>query len=69
LGFSNEVWERPPAPGVADPLKALYQKRPELVTHVTGRPVARVLRFLYSDGDKEFAPCARELSPMLQKIS
>ena len=69
LGFSNEVWERPPAPGVADPLKALYQKRPELVTRVTGRPIARVLRFLYSDGDKEFAPYARGLSPMLQKIS
>jgi hypothetical protein len=56
LGFSNEIWERPPAPGTADPLKVLYQNRPELVARVTGRPVARVLRFVYSDGHKEVAP-------------
>ena len=49
LGFSNEVWERPPAADVPDPLKLLYEDRPELVTRVPGRPVARRLQFLYSD--------------------
>jgi|SoiMethySBSTD1v2_1073268.scaffolds.fasta_scaffold01362_18 hypothetical protein len=49
LGFSNEVWERPPAANVPDPLKLLYENRAELVTRVTGRPVARRLHFLYSD--------------------
>jgi tRNA-dependent cyclodipeptide synthase len=47
LGFCSEVWERPPAAAVPDPLKLLYRHRPELVERVTGRPVARVLRFLY----------------------
>jgi hypothetical protein len=53
LGFCNEVWERPPAADIPDPLKLLYRDRPELVARVTGRPVGRVLRFLYSDIDKE----------------
>jgi hypothetical protein len=68
LGFSNEIWERPPAPSVADPLKALYQNRPELVARVTGRPVARVLRFVYSERDKEVAPvekgCGLSVEPL-----
>jgi len=49
LGFSHEVWERAPAAEVPDPLKLLYGVRPELVARVTGRPVARVLHFLYSE--------------------
>ena len=32
-----------------DPLKMLYDFRPELIARVTGRPVTRVLRFLYAD--------------------
>ena len=53
LDFCNEVWERPPAADIPDPLKLLYRHRPELVMRVTGRPVARVLHFLYSDIHKE----------------
>jgi hypothetical protein len=49
LGFSTEVWERPPAPDVPDPLKLLYDNRPDLVARVTGQPARRMLSFLYSD--------------------
>jgi len=49
LGFSTEVWERPPSPDVPDPLKLLYEFRPEVVEQVTGQPTARVLSFLYTD--------------------
>jgi hypothetical protein len=50
LGFCNEVWERPPAPDVPDPIKILYEHRPELVMRVTARPAARKLHFLYKEG-------------------
>jgi hypothetical protein len=56
LGFSNEVWERPPAADIPDPLKLIYNVRPELVARVTGRPVARALHFLYPDVHKEVSP-------------
>jgi tRNA-dependent cyclodipeptide synthase len=56
LGFSHEVWERPPAPDVPDPLKLLYNERADLVSRVAGRPATRVLRFLYSDAPKQEAP-------------
>lgn len=52
LGFCNEVWERPPAPDIPDPLKLLYAHRPELVSGVTGRPVVRKLHFLYAEADR-----------------
>lgn len=52
LGLCNEVWERPPAPNIPDPLKLLYAHRPELVTEVTGRPAVRKLHFLYSEADR-----------------
>jgi tRNA-dependent cyclodipeptide synthase len=61
LGFWVEVWERAPAADVPDPLKLLYDQRPELVGRLTGRRVTRVLSFLYSDGpgnvsDREHDP-------------
>ena len=49
LGFCQEIWERPPAPEIPDPLKLLYQFRPNLVTGVTQRPIARMLYFLFED--------------------
>lgn len=49
LNFQNEVWERPPAPEIPDPLKVLYQCRPHLVSRVTGRSIARRLHFLFDD--------------------
>jgi tRNA-dependent cyclodipeptide synthase len=47
LGFSNEVWERPPRADVPDPLKPLYDERRELITSLTGHPATRVLTFLF----------------------
>jgi hypothetical protein len=47
LGNRVEIWESAPAPDIPDPLKLLYNKRPEVVTRVTGRPPARALRFLF----------------------
>jgi hypothetical protein len=52
LGFCNEVWERPPAPDIPDPLKLLYEHRPQLVTRVTTRPAVRTLHFLYTEGHR-----------------
>jgi hypothetical protein len=47
LGYRVEIWERPPAPDVPDPLKLLYDSCPDLVANVTGHSVTRVLAFLY----------------------
>ena len=55
LGFSTEVWERPPLADAPDPLKLLYRERREIVSEVTGRPATRVLTFLFS-GDTSIAP-------------
>jgi tRNA-dependent cyclodipeptide synthase len=52
LGFCNEVWERPPPPDIPDPLRLLYQHRPELVTRITTRPAVRTLHFLYKEGNR-----------------
>jgi hypothetical protein len=52
LGFWIEVWERPPAE-MPDPLRLLYDSRPQLVERATGRSVTRILRFLNSEGHKE----------------
>lgn len=52
LGLRNEVWGRPPAPEIPDPLKLLYAHRSDLVTRVTGRPTVRKLHFLYSEVDR-----------------
>jgi tRNA-dependent cyclodipeptide synthase len=52
LGFCNEVWERPPPLDIPDPLKLLYEHRPELVTRVTTRPAVRTLHFLYKEGNR-----------------
>jgi hypothetical protein len=49
LGYSREVWERPPPPEIPDPLKLLYGERPDLVERLTGRPASRILLFLYAD--------------------
>jgi hypothetical protein len=49
LGYWMEVWERPPAPDVPDPLKLLYADRRDLIEHVTGRSARRVLDFLNPD--------------------
>ena len=53
LGFSNEVWERPPQPGAPDPLKLLYEQRRELIPPLTGREASRVLSFLFADSPSE----------------
>ena len=63
LGFCNEVWERPPAADIPDPLKILYKDRPELVVRATGRPVARALHFLYPNVHSEVSPVHEGLSP------
>lgn len=47
LGYRVEIWERPPAPDVPDPLKLLYNNRPDLIVSMTGHPATRVLEFLY----------------------
>ncbi len=52
LGFSNEVWERPPPPDIPDPLKLLYEHRPALIVSVTARPAARMLHFLYKESSR-----------------
>jgi hypothetical protein len=49
MDFWMEVWERPPAPDVPDPLKLLYNGHAELLGRVIGRPLNRVLNFLYDD--------------------
>lgn len=49
LEFQTEIWERPPAPEIPDPLKLLYQLRSDLVTNVTGKPAARTLHFLFEE--------------------
>jgi hypothetical protein len=47
LGYCEEIWERSPAPNVPDPIKLLYSDRPDAVVRATGRPIRRVLSFLY----------------------
>jgi hypothetical protein len=47
LDYQVEIWERPPAPEVPDPLKILYNGSQHLVVAATGRPVKRSLKFLY----------------------
>lgn len=58
LGFSHEIWERPPRADVPDPLKLLYSERPELITHLTGHAATRVLTFLFPDAQDD----AKEIS-------
>ena len=53
LGFSNEVWERPPRADVPDPLRLLYGERRELITRLTGHPATRALTFLFPDVQNE----------------
>ncbi|HTO78315.1 MAG TPA: hypothetical protein VMJ31_00910, partial [Methylocystis sp.] len=50
LGYTKEIWERRPPKNAPDPLKILYQSRSDLVAKVTGRPVKRVLEFVF-DGE------------------
>ena len=47
LGYAREIWERPPPEGSPDPLRILYENHRELVPRVTGRPVRRVLEFVF----------------------
>ncbi|MGZ9092214.1 MAG: hypothetical protein ACXW3T_11675 [Rhodoplanes sp.] len=49
LRYCTEVWERPPARDVPDPLKLLYDERKELIERVIGRAAMRVLVFLNAD--------------------
>ena len=49
LGFCTEIWERPPAADAPNPLKLLYDVRPEMVERLTGRSVSRALTFLYPE--------------------
>jgi hypothetical protein len=46
LGYWQEIWERPPTPDAPDPIKLLYEDRPEAVVRTTSEPTRRVLRFL-----------------------
>jgi hypothetical protein len=68
LGFRVEVWERPPAADVPDPLKLLYDQRPDVVTRVTGHPVARVLSFLYAEGDKRVGDPVHEVATLAEGL-
>jgi len=47
LGYWQEIWERPPASDVPDPLKLLYNERQQAVVRATGQPARRALKFLY----------------------
>jgi hypothetical protein len=47
LGYWQEVWERSPAPEVPDPIKLLYNERPQAVVCATGQSTRRALSFLY----------------------
>ena len=49
LGYWMEVWERPPAQDVPDPLKVLYDDRRPLIERMMGHPARRVLDFLDPD--------------------
>lgn len=53
LGFSNEVWERPPQANTPDPLKLIYSQRRELIARLTGHAASRVLTFLFSETGDE----------------
>jgi hypothetical protein len=47
LGYRVEIWERPPAPNLPDPLKLLYDNCPDLIGSVTGHPASRLVEYLY----------------------
>jgi hypothetical protein len=47
LGYCHEIWERPPAPQIPDPVKLLYNRFADVVMLATSRPTRRVLSFLY----------------------
>ena len=51
LGYWTEIWEQPPPPNLPDPLKLLYEHRPDLLAKVTGHPANRILEFLF-DADR-----------------
>lgn len=53
LGFSTEVWERPPQPDAPDPLTPIYAQRRELIGRLTGHDACRVLTFLFPDAQNE----------------
>ena len=47
LGYAVEIWERPPAPDIPDPLKILYGQHLSLVADAIEGPPKRKLDFLY----------------------
>jgi hypothetical protein len=47
LGYWQEIWEQPPSLNVPDPIRLLYNNRPQAVIQATGQPTRRILRFLY----------------------
>ncbi len=47
LGYTTEIWEKPPARDVPDPLRVLYEQYPEVVESIIGRSHLRKLRFLF----------------------
>jgi len=49
LGYRQEIWERPVAPGVPDPIRLLYNEHPQAVAWAAGQPTRRVLKFLYEE--------------------
>lgn len=54
LGYATEIWERPPARDIPDPLKVLYQQHVSLVANAIDRSAARRLDFFYEgEGDKQ----------------
>ena len=57
LGFCNEVWERPPAPEIPDPLKLLYAHRPR--TGPSGLRAGRSFASFISSFRKPIGPPIR----------
>ena len=47
LGYSHEIWERPPANDLPDPIKLLYEQRPQVVVAAVGHPTHRSQHYLF----------------------
>ena len=47
LGYSHEIWERRPANDLPDPIKLLYDERPEVVVAAVGHPTRRSQHYLF----------------------
>jgi hypothetical protein len=49
LGYWLEIWERPPAANCPDPIRLIYETRPQVVIRATGHQPRRILQFLYDE--------------------